>query len=422
MGRRAWLWTPTQIAAVEGHPNHVNSIVFDTRLLDLARRARRRLPRRRRPSSVYNAADQPGRRALHARRLHDQRVRPAARERCGRRRSSRSATASPALPLDNVGVQYGLEALQKGQITPAQFVDLNAKIGGVDIDINHDRRDASRPTSRRSRNAYRSGGDQRDQQPRQASRSSTCAGPTRAPSTTPTARGRSARGSSASTARSRQPVIWFGAVAADRRPELDATEGLIAMDRWLDGRRGRPRAAARWPTKIVARPARATSTTAARTIDGVDQVDVPGVGHGLRADAGADQFGTPRDGRRREHRDRHATSARSSRCGARDYYPIAFTDDQWARLAEGVPDRRLRLVSKPGVEPAGDDPVADLPGRTAAGRLRRPGARPRAGRLGRGLDERLVRRLARVGRQAVSESADQPAGPGAARLPVLVGG
>ena len=40
------------------------------------------------------------------------------------------------LPLDNVGVQYGLEALKKGQITPAQFVDLNAKIGGGDIDIN----------------------------------------------------------------------------------------------------------------------------------------------------------------------------------------------------------------------------------------------------------------------------------------------
>ena len=27
-----------------------------------------------------------------------------------------------------------------------------------------------------------------------------------------------------------------------------------------------------------------------------------------------------------------------------DYYPIAFTDAQWARLAGDVPDRRLRLV------------------------------------------------------------------------------
>jgi Tannase-like family of unknown function (DUF6351) len=37
-------------------------------------------------------------------------------------------------PIDNVGVQYGLAALTKGEITPAAFADLNAKIGGLDID------------------------------------------------------------------------------------------------------------------------------------------------------------------------------------------------------------------------------------------------------------------------------------------------
>ena len=40
------------------------------------------------------------------------------------------------LPLDNVGVQYGLGALREGKITPAQFVDLNAHVGGADVDIN----------------------------------------------------------------------------------------------------------------------------------------------------------------------------------------------------------------------------------------------------------------------------------------------
>jgi hypothetical protein len=39
-------------------------------------------------------------------------------------------------PIDNVGVQYGLGALTKGEITPAAFVDLNAKIGGLDLDAN----------------------------------------------------------------------------------------------------------------------------------------------------------------------------------------------------------------------------------------------------------------------------------------------
>ncbi|MGV9360765.1 DUF6351 family protein [Amycolatopsis sp. NPDC003731] len=35
-------------------------------------------------------------------------------------------------PLDTVGVQYGLNALKAGTITAAQFVDLNAAIGGLD--------------------------------------------------------------------------------------------------------------------------------------------------------------------------------------------------------------------------------------------------------------------------------------------------
>jgi hypothetical protein len=37
-------------------------------------------------------------------------------------------------PLDNVGIQYGLRALRAGQISKAQFLDLNARIGGFDVD------------------------------------------------------------------------------------------------------------------------------------------------------------------------------------------------------------------------------------------------------------------------------------------------
>jgi hypothetical protein len=37
-------------------------------------------------------------------------------------------------PLDNVGIQYGLGALNAGVITKDQFLDLNAKIGGYDND------------------------------------------------------------------------------------------------------------------------------------------------------------------------------------------------------------------------------------------------------------------------------------------------
>jgi hypothetical protein len=49
-----------------------------------------------------------------------------------------NATTGFALrPFDNVGLQYGLTALNAGQITTAQFLDLNEKIGGYDQDFNY---------------------------------------------------------------------------------------------------------------------------------------------------------------------------------------------------------------------------------------------------------------------------------------------
>lgn len=37
-------------------------------------------------------------------------------------------------PYDNIGVQYGLAALNAGDMTKTEFLDLNEKIGGIDID------------------------------------------------------------------------------------------------------------------------------------------------------------------------------------------------------------------------------------------------------------------------------------------------
>ncbi|MFN2550053.1 MAG: DUF6351 family protein, partial [Myxococcales bacterium] len=39
--------------------------------------------------------------------------------------------------FDNVGVQYGLKALNRGAITVDEFLDLNEKIGGLDVDGNY---------------------------------------------------------------------------------------------------------------------------------------------------------------------------------------------------------------------------------------------------------------------------------------------
>ncbi len=40
-------------------------------------------------------------------------------------------------PLDNVGIEYGRQALADGAITVDQFLDLNEGIGGFDVDANH---------------------------------------------------------------------------------------------------------------------------------------------------------------------------------------------------------------------------------------------------------------------------------------------
>jgi hypothetical protein len=47
------------------------------------------------------------------------------------------ATGAARRPWDNTGVQYGLNALNAGVITTAQFLDLNEKIGGIDQDSNY---------------------------------------------------------------------------------------------------------------------------------------------------------------------------------------------------------------------------------------------------------------------------------------------
>jgi hypothetical protein len=59
-------------------------------------------------------------------------------------------------PAGNVGVQYGLHALNSGAITPAEFANVNEKMGGVDID-NHRQAQRSEVDSRTATIAYRTG-------------------------------------------------------------------------------------------------------------------------------------------------------------------------------------------------------------------------------------------------------------------------
>ena len=60
------------------------------------------------------------------------------------------------IPLDNVGVQYGLRALQSGVITGDQFLTVNREIGGFNVDIDY-QPERTVADSQALHNAYRTG-------------------------------------------------------------------------------------------------------------------------------------------------------------------------------------------------------------------------------------------------------------------------
>src|SRR5581483_9817625 len=148
------VWTPTQIAAIEGHPNHGNAIIFDSVYWNSLANPSNNcagVP----AGQVYNAQTNPGgvRCTLADYMINVFGPRPSD---VWSQNEQKLGHGFAGLPIDNVGVEYGLTALQQGTISPAQFVDLNNKIGGQNIDLNPTkaRFKADQPALR---NDYRSG-------------------------------------------------------------------------------------------------------------------------------------------------------------------------------------------------------------------------------------------------------------------------
>jgi hypothetical protein len=146
-------WTPDDMAAVEGHVNPINAVTFTTAI----------------PFSGEPSRSCPG---VPADQVYDENTRPKGL-RCtlqdyminifGRRDQSvwektekQLGYGFAARPFDNVGVEYGREQLMNGTITLSQYIDLNVKVGGGDIDVTlgPDRIKADRPALER---VYRSG-------------------------------------------------------------------------------------------------------------------------------------------------------------------------------------------------------------------------------------------------------------------------
>lgn len=112
-------WTPAQQNAVSGYLNiqscislwKVEGTIYNPGVCAAA------VP----PQDVFNAAANPGGVRCD---LFDQVVNLYGRN---------QATGYANRFFGNTGVQYGLDALLKGQITGAQFIDLNARAGGIDV-------------------------------------------------------------------------------------------------------------------------------------------------------------------------------------------------------------------------------------------------------------------------------------------------
>jgi hypothetical protein len=340
-------WTPSQVAAVEGHPNHGNAIIFDNIYWNaLANPAGgcAGVP----AAQTYSDTNPHGVRCT----LADYMInvfgpRPrglwsAAEKQVGH--------GFAGLPIGDVGVQFGLQALRDGTITPAQFVDLNDKIGGADIDLHytHKRSDATQPALR---NDYRSGAvnetnnltgvaiiDLRGPDPgafHDAYRSWAIR----------------ARLEKVEGHFPRNHVIWFGETPLIGDPSY-TTEGLMAEDRWLSAVEADHRHVSLAHKVQQDRPSDVSDRCS--NIPSVQQVTVPGLGTVCRNKDAQTRYATPAmvagEGIATDVEKCYLEPRRRS-----SYYPIEFTDQEWATLRrvfpQGVCDFTDRGVSQRGTIP-----------------------------------------------------------------------
>jgi hypothetical protein len=321
------VWEPTSIAAVEGHPAHASAILLDQ--LYLSGMGNPATPCLGTTDASRWSFQNPG--GLRCT-LADAAVNVLGR---------RPADGYGGRPLDNVGVQYGLDALHHGLIGPAQFADLNAKVGGADVN--------NVPTASRTsaddpalRNAHRSGGindaRQLDQVPIIDLRGSD-EGLLHDVYRSFALRARldRAHGTHANQ------VIWQGPV-----PTLGGfdftTRGILAMDRWLTAIEQDTSAAALAAKVIKHRPADIRDSCEA-------------AGGFATPDGGCPLFVRAYKSPRMVAGDPITTTTNKCRLRplTRSDYGVRFTDAQWAQLQRAFPTGVCDF-SKPGV-----DEVASIP-------------------------------------------------------------
>ena len=334
-------WSPTQMADVQGHVTVVNSEVSDAAQFHVA------VPTDHcagvSDAERYDPQTNPGgvRCDIQDAAINVFGPRPPADWSANEQALGRGFAG---VPIDNVGVQYGLSALREGKIVPSQFVDINEKIGGLDVDINPT---AARITATRPAlaNAYRSGMINETNNLDQTAIID-CRGPD------PGAFHDAYRAFAVRARLDREhgthanQLIWEGPVAiiGDSQCELNSFQ---AMDRWLTAIENDSSSSSLSEKVIADKPADMSD----RCYDGSGQK----VSDDLCGDAVVPIYGTPRTVAG------DALTTDTNKCQLRplnrndNYGVIPFTDAQWATMQTIFPDGVCDF-SRPGVDQQGTIP------------------------------------------------------------------
>jgi hypothetical protein len=316
-------WTPLQWGNVEGRPDPVNAITADELFA-------KSIPNPALPcvadDQVYDAGSRPGgvrcgvvdffRNLLGPR--------PKAVWSASERAAGRGFTG---IPFGNTGVQYGLTALQQGQISAEQFVDLNAGIGGQNVDF-AEVPERTAGDERAVANAYRTGLVNEESNMSGVAiihHAGPDPGAAHDYAHSVWIRDRLDR----SQGNHDNHVLWFG--PAPLFGDINwPHEALSGMNRWLSA-----------VTADHSRRPRAQKIVADKPADLVDRCPAD-LCHGELATA----FGTPREV---AGGDKYNDNLKCRlKPLARSDDGVTFTDDQWARLQAAFPTG-VCDYSKPGV-------------------------------------------------------------------------
>jgi hypothetical protein len=335
-------WTPAQIAAVEGHPNYGNAIIFDTVYWETLANPTTGCGEGVPAGQVYNPETNPeGVRCT----LADYMInvfgpRP---ENLWGPVEKKIGHGFAGLPIDNVGVQYGLQGLREGTITPAQFVDLNSKVGGATIDLKpqEERFAANEPALKRS---YVSGAVNEGNNLKDVAIID-LRGPD--PGAFHDAYRTWSMRARLEHAEGHFPlnhVIWFGPTPLLGSPTYQS-EAVVTMDKWLSAVEADKRKASLEEKVAQDRPTEAHDKCS--NVEGVEEVSAPGIGPVCQLPLAETRFSTPRVIAGEE------ISTDKQKCQLKplersSYYPITFTDEQWNALAKALPSGVCDF-SKPGV-------------------------------------------------------------------------